>query len=137
MQVPMEVIDWAATECARQRSGELSVARLLRAWGHAKSFSIHRDTPVGLMTSWIIRNWAGVIHPANDGYRAVPVTINNLEIGSAPEHIERQVRLLCENQQNISLDSLVKSFLEAAPASRKNLARSTPRTTGGACNKIK
>lgn len=42
VHVPVRVVAWAAAECARQRSGELSVAWMVEGWAYAMA---HRSRP--------------------------------------------------------------------------------------------
>jgi len=88
------IVDWCATECYRQRSGELSVSRMFSAWMLARLFTkTHPEPTVDMILSLAER-----IDPdANrNGFRKVPVRFMNGNVGarwnSIPEAMERLVK---------------------------------------------
>lgn len=66
-----EIVKWAAMECARQHSGEMSVARMVDAWLMATNWS-HRE-----IWEKDILKLAAIIEPEKNanGYRQTPVVI--------------------------------------------------------------
>jgi len=70
----LEVIDWAAVECRRQRSNELSVARMLHAW----QFAISQAT-TGVPTEPAILTLGALVEPDVNrrGYREVGVRVGH------------------------------------------------------------
>jgi hypothetical protein len=86
----ISIVRWAAEECDRQKSGELSVARFCEAWlylnGKSTSF-----------TSDLIITLGMFVEPVTNarGYRTLPVHFANGSIVSTV-NIPHQINNLCE-----------------------------------------
>lgn len=67
----MEVVKWAAKECARQHSGEPSVAWMLRGWNYAMGISHQMPTEADVVAL------GALIEPVKNrcGYRQVGVRV--------------------------------------------------------------
>jgi Fic/DOC family len=76
MMVALNVIKWAAEECARQESGELSVYHMINAWQHLSLRPYRRHPPVKLVEDDVLE-LGRLIEPEKNknGYRNVPVLI--------------------------------------------------------------
>lgn len=113
MQINM--VRFCANECHNQRSGEKSVARMVEAYNEAL---LKRDCGDGITESFI-QTLATVIDPANyngrGSYRTTPVTFEDCGYAVAPQHIQRQMELLLENMETMTVDEFTKRFLEIHP----------------------
>lgn len=72
----MAVVDWAAVECRRQRSGELSVAWMLHAWQFALSTSLNKSRQI---TEPAVVEIGRLVEPYVNGrgYREVGVRVGS------------------------------------------------------------
>lgn len=110
MQINM--VRFCANECHNQRSGEKSVARMIEAYNQAL---LSRDCGEEMNESLILK-LARTIDPRNDrGYRKTPVTFEDCGYSVAPQHIQRQMELLLENMDSVTVDEFTKRFLEIHP----------------------
>jgi hypothetical protein len=111
----MRVIQWAAEECQRQRSGELSVACMLRAWDSAL-LSVHAgdDKPAEVD----VLELAALIEPEKNanGYRRCRVRVG-ADVKGPWEEVPRQMKLLMESIRDGSLnaDEAYRSFEQIHP----------------------
>ncbi len=89
-------VQWAANECARQQSGELSVADLYYAYHVAELYWEHTDHQG--VTPQHIRYVHNRVCPALKGYRNVPVYFRESgEVNRLTHYqITRQMEYLCE-----------------------------------------
>lgn len=96
MNIPLHVVKWAAEECQRQESGEMSVYNMCRAWGNVSTRSTRWHSPLLITEEEIIELGAYVEPEKNkNGYRNVPVRIRGaLHQPNAPEIIARRVSML-------------------------------------------
>jgi len=85
--IPINVIRWAAEECERQQSGEMSVYNMLNAWDW---LNVHFADSV-TVNEPMIAHLAQLIEPEKNknGYRVVPVTFRNGAIAVRHELIPR------------------------------------------------
>lgn len=91
MSFDISIVHWAADECFRQKSGELSVANLCQAWLYLSTQTDKRIEPEMVLTL------GRFVEPVtNDkGYRTLPVHFDNGTVISAA-NIPYQVDNLCE-----------------------------------------
>jgi hypothetical protein len=89
--VSYEVIEFCAEECTRQKSGEMSVAYMVKAWMAAERCWGSNTQHI---QPWLIKNLGKLVEPQmNDDYRKFPVTINNVAIPHFT--IEKNIESLC------------------------------------------
>lgn len=110
MDVPFNVLQWAAEECDRQKSGEYSVYRMCRAWAWLKTEVRNR----AMLTIEDIKILAEMLEPdKNMGgqYRIVPVTFKN-NTSPAIHHslIEDRMKGLITHQPTVD-QSLDESYI--------------------------
>ena len=91
MQLDINVVQWAAQECDRQKSGELSVANLCSAWVYLSTY------PSKFFDYTLILTLGQFVEPDVNarGYRTLPVHFANGDIVSAA-NIDVQIYNLCE-----------------------------------------
>jgi hypothetical protein len=91
MQLDLNVVQWAAKECDRQKSGELSVPHMCEAWLYLAT------RPSMFFDSALIKILGSIVDPfANaKGYRTLPMHFTSGQIVSAA-NIPRQIDNLCE-----------------------------------------
>lgn len=91
MQLDINVVQWAAQECDRQKSGELSVANLCEAWIYLAT------RPSKFFDSALIRILGCFVDPVanSKGYRTLPVHFANGQVVGA-SNIPHQIDNLCE-----------------------------------------
>ncbi len=108
MIITQRVADWASQECHWQQSGELSVARLIKAWDRA---SIHFD-----ITEKIILELAALIEPSLNraGYRKVNVMVGD-DIPPIWQNVPRLMAQLVEAVPDLSAEQVFKEFEEIHP----------------------
>ena len=87
----MDVIRWAAKECRRQRSSEVSVYWMLNAWNWAMERRLESPFP----TEKDILELARLVEPYVNarGYRRVGVRVGS-DVKGPAEHVPRQVEAL-------------------------------------------
>lgn len=112
----LEIVDFAARECALQRSGELSVSRLVQAWSWAIDFHGPTADPP-LLDMRFVNNLGRIIEPEKvGGWRTTPVTVDGVTvIGAHPRDISRQIDLLLEAQRRIEPTEVYRQFEEIHP----------------------
>lgn len=91
MQLDLPVVQWAAEECDRQKSGELSVAHLCEAWVYLST------CPSKFFDSELIITLGQLVEPVANarGYRTLPVHFTNGHVVDA-SNIPHQINNLCE-----------------------------------------
>lgn len=94
--ISFDIIDFCATECELQKSGEMSVARMVKAYSFALfhnlcGFDAHDVLTLGLM-----------VEPMQNrnGFRKTPITVGEEVIGW--QNIPRQVENLCSAQDTLT-----------------------------------
>lgn len=87
----LKIVAWAADECNRQKSGELSVVRLCEAWVYLT------DLPDKTITPEMVKILGHLVdpHQNRNGHRTIPVHFTSGEVISA-SNIEYQIDNLCE-----------------------------------------
>ncbi len=87
----ISIVQWAAEECDRQKSGELSVAHLCEAW-------VYLSKRTGLIfTPEMIQTLGVLVEPVANarGWRTLPVHFTSGQVIGA-ENVEHQMQNLCE-----------------------------------------
>lgn len=110
--VPLDTIRWAAQECARQESGELSVAWMLEGYAYALT---HRARPITLDD---ILTLGRLIEPVINrrGLRALPVLVGrDLHRGIAANTVPTALAQLVEYQDGIDAVTWYRSYQEIHP----------------------
>jgi hypothetical protein len=99
-----EVVKWAAEECARQHSGELSVYRFVYAWEYAVDRWPTREaaTPSALIGVSDILILGKLVEPAKNanGFRNTPVTAGGVPV-LPPRLIDSAVARIVEYQPGV------------------------------------
>ena len=92
MQLDLPVVQWAAEECDRQKSGELSVAHLCEAWVYLSTW------PSKFFDHMLIITLGQLVEPVANarGYRKLPVHFTNGQVVDA-SNIDVQIYNLCEH----------------------------------------
>lgn len=108
-----QIVRFCAEECARQRSGELSVADMYEALAHAyTTFGLELDLEA-------IAELGRLVEPIKnrDGFRQVPVTIDSRSVGARPEDICPQLSKLLKavNDADIGPKEFFKHFEKIHP----------------------
>jgi hypothetical protein len=71
----LDIIDFCAEECKRQRSGEMSVYDMLNAWAYASTYMINgRYRPIDIHFIETLGQWVEPIDNKN-GFRTIPMGI--------------------------------------------------------------
>ena len=110
--ITLAIVQWAAEECQRQHSGELSVARMVEAWEQAVTAYESDLVPAGA----VLRGIAAIIEPRLNcnGYRQVRVTVG----GSVPMHpsaVPSAMANLSEAMGRLTPTEAYKEFEEIHP----------------------
>jgi hypothetical protein len=110
-RIPYAVVQWAAAECERQRSGERSVAWLVEGWLYARK---HRFEPVKVRD---ILALGARVEPrkALTGFRQCEVRVGWEPIMVRAEQVERQITLLLQAQQELAPAESYRRFEEIHP----------------------
>ncbi len=117
MSLSLRQIQFCAEECARQQSGERSVANMCRAWHYCQDhgnyfyhrMTLHEDFQV------LVLHLAKLVEPAlNLGYRQTPVSFKNGSVLSA-ENISHQMSSLAIHAGKITPQHLYHEFQEIHP----------------------
>lgn len=111
--ITYEIVEWAARECEIQRSGEMSVARMIRAWQYA--ISAASDGPITVAHVLALGKIVEPHKNYNGGFRVVPVIVNGafgLHHGLVPGAVDRLVH---HGQPHLSADEFYKEFEEIHP----------------------
>jgi hypothetical protein len=97
MSFDISIVHWAAAECDRQKSGELSVGHLCDAWLYLST------QPDKRITSDTILTLGAFVEPVVNakGFRTLPVHFTNGDVISA-SNIAYQVNNLCEYSNVLS-----------------------------------
>lgn len=110
MNISFNVLKWAAEECERQQSGEMSVFNMCRAWDYATLIS----GKVELQDIFIM---ASRIEPKKvsgpEYFRCVPVSFRNAGVSLHPSLIRSAMNSLLRYQphtDNVDLDFWYKEF---------------------------
>lgn len=106
----LRIVMWAADECHRQRSGELSVVRLCEAWVYLSPLE---DIPID---QDMILKLGHLVEPVDNrnGYRRLPVHFANGEVIGAA-NIEHQIENLCEFDRVLSPEQWYTEFEKIHP----------------------
>lgn len=107
----LAVIQWAAEECKRQRSGELSVSWMLQAWNHAM-----RADRLGFITENDILHMAKFIEPEVNakGWRTVDVRVG-YDAKGPWEEVPRQMVLYLDALAGLGPEEAYRNFEEIHP----------------------
>jgi hypothetical protein len=106
----LAIVQFCAEECKRQKSGELSVARMVKAY----DWACERFAVDNTVTAEDVLTLAVMIEPENEfGYRRVPVTAGQDVIGH--ENIERQIANLLEAQDRLTPTELYTELEKIHP----------------------
>lgn len=93
-------IQWAAEECTRQRSGEMSVARLIEALAYARKVIAQRGLLLGdiAFLGWLVEPSKNHCPTGSSKglWRRVKVTIGGVVPLPPPEKLDRKMELLYE-----------------------------------------
>lgn len=127
-------IQWAAEECTRQRSGEMSVARLIEALAYARKVIAQRGLLLGdiAFLGWLVEPSKNHCPTGSSKglWRRVKVTIGGVIPLPPPEGLDRKMELLYEAwepggrgtvlgqpylEQSLSADQWYKEFEEIHP----------------------
>lgn len=106
------VIKFCAEECARQQSGELSVANMVEAYQMACQCWLANTTDI---RPWVIKNLGQMVDPeANaNGFRQTPVLINAISIPWS--NIERNIESICNLQKEANAAEFYYAFERIHP----------------------
>lgn len=103
-------VRWCAEECARQQSGEISVANMvdgLEYWYNRKMPTTSNPMTMQLC----IQQLAQIVEPKTNGqYRQIPVSFANGNLGMAPALITRAMMSLCMAADTISPEEWYREF---------------------------
>lgn len=104
------VIRWAAEECKRQRSGEMSVAWMLDAWEYALAFQNRSVTEGDILAL------GALVEPEvnANGYRRCGVRVGS-DVKGPWQNVPRQMGLLAEAQDRLTPDEWYKAYEEVHP----------------------
>ena len=104
------VIRWAAEECKRQRSGELSVAWMLDAWEYALAFRLRSPAERDIL------NLAGCVEPEvnANGYRRCGVRVGS-DVKGPWEQVPRQVAQLVAAVDTLTPDEWYREYESVHP----------------------
>lgn len=113
----LEIVDFCARECVLQRSGELSVSRMVQAWSWAidRFGPMPRPRPIDVP---FVMQLGRILEPEKvGGWRKTPVTAVDgvTVIGAHPRDIARQVELLLEAQRRLEPAEVYRLFEEIHP----------------------
>ena len=108
-----EEIQWAAKECERQQSGEMSVYDMLVAWNNAKKSFIHGRPSFGTIKNlgmWV--DWKS----NHNGFRKTPVVFASGDSGAPWSTIPDALMRLLENVDVYTQrDDFYKAFQKIHP----------------------
>ena len=112
-------VQWAAEECERQRSGEMSVYQLIGALSYLRSAAVtlDGDSP----SADTIRMLGHLIHPPNDlmYWRRMPVGVRSSdgewEEMTPPESLDRTMTRLIDAWYTLDPDEWYHNFEETHP----------------------
>lgn len=113
------LVSWAAAECERQKSGEMSVAWMVSGWEYlAMLEGLHALPPKGPTVSEI-QELASIVEPRTNnpvGYRNRNIAVGaDYKIAVAWQEIPRQMEILAEAWNRISADEWYRMFEEVHP----------------------
>lgn len=106
--VPLHIVHFCAKECKRQRSRELSVARMVDAWAYLKE-----KDPLDLHLAEVL-TVGFLVDPRNTGVRKVGVTVA-MNSKLRPEFVPKQLEKLVANYKSIHPDDFFYEFEEIHP----------------------
>lgn len=110
IRLTLEHIRFCAEECARQKSGELSVANMCNAY----AFTLELNDP--LVDRHVISILGNEVDPNNSHFRLVPVSFLNGSVNSFDfDTIERLLDQLCNFQTNITPEEFYQEFERIHP----------------------
>lgn len=116
------IVEWAAAECERQKSGEMSVAWLVAGWGYAYDEFIDWEKWSDVVlppTVEKIQKLASIVEPrTNDpiGYRNRDVVVGEkFDRGVPWREVPRQLELLVNAWNDLTADEWYKRFQEIHP----------------------
>jgi hypothetical protein len=109
---------WAAAECDKQRSGELSVGWLVSGWHYAYVRSVHNGVSVPDETA--ILDLASIVEPRHNRgqWRQVNVRVGFDVKGDwrdVPEQMTRLVGFLTDREARVDPDAWYRQFEEVHP----------------------
>ncbi len=109
--VPANIILYAAEECERQHSGEMSVWRMVKGWSYMVAFASWNDYMChDQITEEFILSLARIIDPRNDhGYRSVPALINGIAV-TQPDNIGRAMQSLIKYGDSLNAEEWYREF---------------------------
>lgn len=107
-QAQLRVVRWAAEECKRQRSGELSVAGMVEAWNYA----MRRST----LGQEAILHMAKLIEPEVNakGWRSVNVRVG-YDVKGPWEEVPRQMALYVNGLEDMEAEEAYRHFEQIHP----------------------
>lgn len=108
----MHVIEWAAWECTRQKSGEESVWWMLSAW----NWAVVQDEAGYRPTENSILLLGSVVEPKRNakGYRRTGVRVGD-DIKGPWQEVPRQIALLCKAVDDLDPDEWFRQYEEIHP----------------------
>jgi Fic/DOC family len=119
MNVNIRVVEWAAAECERQHSGEMSVARMAVGWSFAwdnfkdwyksDSYTDVSNAP----TVGLIQILATIVEPEKNrsGFRQTNVLVSDKLAETTPwREVPRLMDALIDAWNNLSADEWYKAF---------------------------
>lgn len=107
------VVFWCAGECARQKSGELSVADMYKAWTLPYEENLYHASV--LPYQGFILDLGKLVEPEKNknGFRKTPVIVNGTLIGH--ENIVRGIGNLCFYAKELSPEEFYLEFEKIHP----------------------
>ena len=102
ISIPLHVVEFCAAECARQHSGEQSVARMCEAWYDVYATSQYQVVCISLDD---VEEWAKMLEPEKNanGLRTTPVSFEDLSIALDPDVVPQALESLLWAIQKDSL----------------------------------
>ena len=112
----LEVAYWAAAECERQQSGEMSVARMLNAYEYAHQALVDYPDDLYIGHTFIMGIGARVDN-RNVNFRTVPVHFagGGFAINTGSIHQALNSLYNAWNDERITVDEFCKEFLDIHP----------------------
>lgn len=107
----VRIVEWAAVECEKQRSGERSVAWMVEGWAFAQGFG------EGPVTRGQVQALGGIVEPRKNtgkGWRSVNVRVG-YDVKGSWRSVPRQMENLLDAQDQLPPDEWYREFEEIHP----------------------
>ena len=108
-------IRWAIDQCERQGEGVDAVLPFLEGWEYARQTFVVSNRLINEIKylSMIVTNGS---HSLSNPYRITPVVVNNVNVGTPPQHIPRTLYALCESGLFVQdIDRFLIEYLRIHP----------------------